>query len=650
MPSNALPRSLGTALLCALLAAAALPSQASAQGYELSLHGSGVVQAGGTLRLSGRAYEVRGAADLHPLAEARLRTELVEIRRREDPIVRAQGEFLADRQGRFTLALDVPLERMPRLELRIHLSRGHDTPRTFTHPISVSSPDRIELLSDRLRYEPGEFVHVWARAIRGASGMPLPAQPVRVAILDPRGQAVHESRAVTGPGGSISLRVPLAASALDGPYRIELRLLEAPLPVEASRSIRVARRTVERLQARIELDARAVRPGAELSGRVLVQNPSGGPVADAQITLSVEGGSQQAQTDRAGIASFSLTAPSHLAADVQSHLLEASVVHPAYGSVRLSAPFLVSRVRHRVSITAENGALVPEVQGFAYLWVQDIHGEPAPEGTELRVRGPGLAPAGAQLSVDGHGLARLSLLVPVEDVGLDRSSGVVGIPLEIEILDARGERARVLLPIARDAALRPRLERARLAPNASARVGIARRPAYRDRPVLIELLGAGGQVHAQAFLDPEETAAALPIPASVAGALTIRARPLSDEARHAPLDVAGPLSVGVGASCALLVRPEDAFGLSLSTDRSIYEIQARARVSLQVDPRPGPAWATLVARDLMAHGGEAPYALRWLDSALDEALLSPASDAASGLLLEATLAAMGQPEPRLEGS
>ncbi|MBK7155428.1 MAG: hypothetical protein IPH72_27225 [Sandaracinaceae bacterium] len=120
--------------------------------------------------------------------------------------------------------------------------------------------------------------------------------------------------------------------------------------------------------------------------------------------------------------------------------------------------------------------------------------------------------------------------------------------------------------------------------------------------------------------------------------LWARARPVAAAGARSALDVDGAVGVGIGAYDAVLVRHADTFALSLVADREVYEVGSRAELGVLATPAaPAQAWATLVARDLAAHGGEEDYVLPVMETALRAAILD--RQERGNLLVRATLAA-----------
>ena len=104
---------------------------------------------------------------------------------------------------------------------------------------------------------------------------------------------------------------------------------------------------------------------------------------------------------------------------------------------------------------------------------------------------------------------------------------------------------------------------------------------------------------------------------------------------------------GTGATDGVLVRPRDAFGLSIEAQQEPYAIRSTARIGLRRTQESGEAYVTLVARDLAQHGGEADYALRFAER-FREAL--SAHDRGDSRVVRSALAAALTNERRARGT
>ncbi|MCB9629616.1 MAG: hypothetical protein H6725_19790 [Sandaracinaceae bacterium] len=653
-PSSRVLRALST-LTALALTALALPvhvARADQQGgWELMLTGRLDARFGEPLRLSGVAYSVAGLDDLRPAAgpvEAELR-HYDSDSRSWSIIERATA--VADRDGRFALDVPTPTHSANNLQLRIRV--GGQVGRWFEYGVRLQQAQRVDLLTDRNLYQAGETVHVLALVRNATTGAPAANAGVAFTINDPSGRALLERRVTADASGSVAIDLPLPTSANSGGYRI---VAQVTLPqgeaVSGSHSFQVGRRTVERLLAELTLDQRVVRPRQRVTGRVAVHTPSGAPVVGAAVAISqARGESVQAVTDDTGIAVFELAAPSYLSGDVATTEVTARITHPGHGALHIGGSYVLARTRFQVEVHAASGGVVPGVPTFAYLRVSDPLREPAPAGTTVVVSGPAVRAGRHSATTDAHGLIEVPIelaladVAPIQTGGYNCPSGPATLlDVEISAPTEPGQRpapmqTRTCVSVARDATVVPRVTTVVLDQGGEVEVALERREAARDAAVLVEVLSLNGSsVLVSSWVDRSSDRVSLRLPPHALGVLWVRARPVSAPSARAALDTDGVVAVGIGAYDALLVRHADAFALSLTRDREVYDVGTRAEVAIGATPAaPNQAWATLVARDLAAHGGEPDYVLPVMEDALRAAIVN--REERGNLLVRATLAA-----------
>lgn len=645
-----------------------LPSSARAQhgepvasgasvGYELAINGATRSERGHAIVLGGVAYEVEGLATLRARRGLVLDAEITARRgsgQGRETVERASVRTEAD--GVFRLAIDVPERPLsgPQLELVLH--REGQPGRRFTFGLSSSADEALDLLTDRNRYQPGEAVRVWTRVRGQRQPAPRAGREVTLQLLDGSRQPVADATATTGPSGVVTAELELADAAPTGAYFVTAQVSGDPPGPSASRTIQVWRRTVERLLAEVQItnadeDGLAmVRPGGQLTGRVHVTTPSGTPVRGATVEIRVRPDADPVSetTDADGDAEFDLRAPSFLSGDVARTQLTARVVHPAHGTITASAAYILTRTTAVVSLTPHGGALVPEVASTLYVSVSDPRGRPLAAGTEVVVRGPGIDGDEVRAAIDDKGFAEVVTTLPRAAASTMRGgpcSGQVAATFEVEVQTDPPRTSRACVRVAPDAEVAVRLTSVPLgSPGDTIEAEVRRRPAARGRPVLVEALFEGRAV-AFAWLDARASRGSLELPSDLLGRVTLRARAMrASDAREAA-EEPGAIAFGRGAFDALIVRPADAFELSVSPARERYLVRERAEVRLAASPS-ATGWAALLVRDEAAHGGEGPWDLYWMRGALHEAVRTP-SDAVNARMLRASLAAsLGlDPEP-----
>ena len=607
-------------------------AEGAATGYELSLQGVVTSELGTSVRLHGIAYEVDGLATLRPrsglVVDAEVTAQRSQGRGRE---VVSRASTTAEGSGRFVLDVPVPERALPSPLLELTVHRREQPGRTFTYSLSTRQPHHLDLLLDRRRYQPEETVHSWVRITEERGHAPVKGATVRLTVIDGAGRPAAEQRSTSSAAGVTSFEVELPASASEGRWQVRAEVVDGGLASPAEQTFLLTRRTVERLQATVELDQELVWPDGALTGHVVVRTPSGSAVRGAQIEL-VSGSAEPLRlaTDAEGIARFETQAPAFLSGDVSTQSLEARVVHAAHGTIRATATYLLTRVNWMVEATPSAGGLVPEVESELFLGVNDPRGRPIGAGTKVRVRGEGIADGEVEVETDAHGLVTVTTELPRGAAARRRSgecAGVAATSLEVEVMSDPPVLARLCVPVAVEALVLPRSDRPVAEPGSDLTVSVQRRPEVRGRPVLIEALWDNRAV-GWTWLGGRETQGTLELPEHLQGVIELRARPLFAPDRTRPLDEPGATAMGVGASTAVLVRPADAFTLEVEPTQELWRIRQQAQVQLRTSQPPAQGWAALLVRDQAAHGGEGRWDLEWIRGELQEAL--DASDEPAG--------------------
>ncbi len=635
------------------------PAQAGATvGYEIALAGAPRGERGHTLTLTGIGYEVEGLADLRPRAGLEL-VGRITARRDAPPGTRDPGRMTyatvttrTEAGGRFTLRIDLPTRSLsaPRIELDLH--RVGQAGRRFFWPLSISRDEGLDLLTDRNRYQPGERVRAWLRVRGLRASAPHAGRRVKLTLLDAGGRPLADSESVTTASGVVLADLPLPESAAAGMYRVQAEVLGEERGPSATRAVEVWQRTFERLMATVEL-ARAdedgvalVRPGGPLVGRVLVRTPSGTPVRDAAVELRVRDDASPValSTDAEGVATFELRAPAFLAGEVARVTLSVRVVHAAYGTITASADYLMARVPAVVSATARGGALVPEVDSTLYVSVSDPRGRPLRAGTEVVVRGPGLPSAGRTVRLDAKGFSEVTVRLPRGGAARMRGgacAGQVAATFEVEVHTTPARFTRSCVQVSAEAEVGLEVTSAPLvSPGASVTFRVRRRPIARGRPVLVEAL-FGGRAVSFAWVDGRRDAGEVVIPDDLLGVVHLRARTLRGANDSEASDEPGATAMGLGAFDAVLVRPADAFSITVAPERPRYLVQEQANVSIVASEPSARGWAALLVRDEAAHGGEGPWDLYWMRGALHEAAQRPADETNARFLRASLSGALG---------
>ncbi len=638
---------LGIWLCAALLVASepraqsrARPAVAAASahaGIEAELHGSAIALAGRPYVLRGVAYAVTELATLRTLPRASVTAWIEE---RESRRAAAHETTVADGEGNFQLAIATPTSGDLDAMLHVEVGDGSNV-RRFERLIQLRAPQVLDLLTDRILYEPGETMHVWVRLRERDSLVPVASRRVHLRVTSgaERVTVLADMRANTSAMGALSFDVPVDAESGERSLGVSVATDDGAR-IEGSTQVRVGQRTIERMMARVVLAHDVVAPGEPVHATVTVRAASGAPVRGATVEVTRRRVGLSRTTGPDGRAEFTWTAPVFAERGVDTESIDVRAVHPGVGSAHTSASYQIAAVPFQLSLTAGHDGVVLDVDSPAYVSVTDPRGLPAPAGTRVRASGIIVARGRFEGVTDAHGLVTVPIHATrdaVAEHGGGDCSGRVAGTLDIEILGHDALASRLCVPVAANAQVRVEALSPVVAPGGDVRVRFTRRAAVRGRSVVLDLLRSDGRysfatVIATARVPPERTDATLRMPSNVVGVVHVRARAvLADETAE-----------GAGSRDAVLSRPAHAFDLRLTTERAVYHPRETARVFADAPAGTPRGAIALVVRDLAAHGGEVPFARAWLDNALSRAVISPATPDADRLVRAALAAGLGQ--------
>ncbi|MBN8616627.1 MAG: hypothetical protein J0L92_38935, partial [Deltaproteobacteria bacterium] len=629
-------------LFVGLLAPRTLHAQArgtAPSGVELALSGPSVVVRGRPMHYRGTAYRVRGLATLEPLPRASIHARF------EWGVARAEHgaevDVTADADGRFELAITPPTGWDETLVLRTTIGEGDDA-RDFDFAMTGTSAYAMLVRTDRQLYEPGEPVHVWALVRDARSMRPLADERVRIEVTN--GPLEGTTRDITTlADGVASTTLELPAGSMEGHFSIVVTVADETRMLHP----RVGTRTYSRLFARLETEPELAEPGATVTAVVHVTTPSGAPVRDADVELTVDRQTTvHGVTDETGVARIAFSAPSYMPGDTSALAVTARVHHPAHGEV-LAADTLHLAVPLALSLLASSrigGGLVPEVDDTFFLVVTDGQGEAPSTSVEIEVEGPAVRGGRAVVHTDASGIAEVPARLPAGTwaPGDSEGEGPRTTSVLARIHGPLERTARLSVAVQADAQVLPIVQRPLVTPGARLEVQVLRRPAVQRATLVAELL-ADDDIVAIEQLGPGVGRVAFDVPSDRLGVMSVRVRAIEDDERHE----------GLGTIDRFLVVPPSLAFVSIAPDRPRYLVGETARfdVSGGAVPTGVRAFAAVMVRDLAAHDGEIPFHAYFLDRAFEEAVLAPSAEGmrvvALALAADAALDAAGADVPPL---
>ena len=149
--------------------------------------------------------------------------------------------------------------------------------------IEIVESNQILLTADKPLYQPGQVIHLRALALDMATRTPLPDKPVTFEVEDARGNKVFKKKGTLSRFGVASADFTLADEVNMGTYT-----LRAVLPNDQiEKKVNVQRYVLPKFKAEVKTDKTYYLPGETVKGTLSAKYFFGKPVADAQVTVTV---------------------------------------------------------------------------------------------------------------------------------------------------------------------------------------------------------------------------------------------------------------------------------------------------------------------------------------------------------------------------
>jgi hypothetical protein len=195
-------------------------------------------------------------------------------------------------------------------------------------PVTLQRTAALDLITDQELYQPGDTIHARAQAVDALRALPVPGQPITLTFTDPRGSVIRTQVMTTTAYGAAFADCELASRANLGTYRVRA----AMGGVSSERTVEVEPHAIAPFRVDIETGQPyyVVGEGGDrrIEGTVHATYPWGGPVASAQVQVSLSALEREAQapvqvegrTNDEGLFSFELDLPGSLAPAAQAGL------------------------------------------------------------------------------------------------------------------------------------------------------------------------------------------------------------------------------------------------------------------------------------------------------------------------------------------
>ncbi len=409
-------------------------SQTQITGLELGIEGAETAIQGSTLKLFFTMYEVVDDKDLRP---ARFGNIKILTSFKPDDV---EAVLKTDTNGRASADISVP-EDVDDFEITIETSLGA-LRRSFSMPVAVSSPIRIELVADRNAVQPGETVTFIGRAVSEISGRPIAFQPVRIAVTDQDGRSLQDKRTIKTSEAGVFLVTSKAPS-----NAAELRLkADIESICNATASVSIKRREAPLLVVTAAPQKTLVQIGSKVRVEVTVRRSDGRPVKGADVRFTEEAlepkddkaknadrKEKEIKTDENGFATLFWTIP-------RSYVNGSNAVGKIWaeraGLGKASTEFAVRAMSNepQIGVSVEGGDLLPGLPSRLYVRAVNADGKPL-QKTSVVIASSVTGKHKAKTDADGIAVFEVVPKIKVGIEGEDRCGGVTASSLKIKVGD-----------------------------------------------------------------------------------------------------------------------------------------------------------------------------------------------------------------------
>jgi uncharacterized protein YfaS (alpha-2-macroglobulin family) len=160
-------------------------------------------------------------------------------------------------------------------------ANGESGKALLTVPVELVTTRRIQVTTDKPRYQPGQTIHLRALAVEAGNRTPAANQPVVFEIFDGAENRVHREAKTSNAYGVAALDFKLAKRVNEGSYLIRTIVGETA----TEETVVVEHYRLPRMLVTFDLEQSWLSPAGQLRGSLTLRYPFGQPVAQATIEL-----------------------------------------------------------------------------------------------------------------------------------------------------------------------------------------------------------------------------------------------------------------------------------------------------------------------------------------------------------------------------
>jgi hypothetical protein len=366
-----------------------------AKAHETSLSGGQEFHAGGPASLTCEVHGVRSVAQTIPLPGSEVVVRLRDKAGKSHEVYKGRtgAGGLADVQ------FEVPNVEAGQYTLEV-VTRSALGEEKIEKQVRVTADAKVLLVSDKPIYQPGQLIHLRALVLRPFDMQPVDNKEILFEVEDPKGNKVFKRTFKTSAYGVASVDFQLADEVNMGDYHVRAMLGEpgaSATGVRAEKTVQVKRYVLPKFKVEVKADKTYYLPKETVKIDLQSDYFLGKPVSAAKVEVTASTfdvafhkfHTWKGETDANGHAKLEIRLPDHFVGQPLQKgdalvKLDVKVLDSADHSEAVVKTYPVSDQPVRISLIAEGGKIVPDMENRIFVAATYPDGSPAPN-TEIKL-------------------------------------------------------------------------------------------------------------------------------------------------------------------------------------------------------------------------------------------------------------------------
>jgi len=285
--------------------------------------------------------------------------------------------------------------------------------------VKIKSAPRVLLVTDKPLYQPGQRMHIRALALQAFTLHPVAGSNLIFEVEDAKGNKVFKQTHKTSDHGIASVDFQLADEVNTGDYHVRAILGEH----QSDKTVTVKPYVLPKFKSELKADKHYYLPKESLHADLQIDYFFGKPVAGGKVKVTAstfdvafkDFQTWEGKTDAQGHAKFDIKLPDYFVGQPLNKgnalvKLEAKVTDTADHTETITRTYPVSAQPIQVSLIAEGGRLVPDMENHIFAAAVYPDGSPAAQCAIKVWHGPAAnGKALAEIKTNEAGLAEFTV-------------------------------------------------------------------------------------------------------------------------------------------------------------------------------------------------------------------------------------------------